>query len=84
MLLGHSAGGAIAIRYMARHNGKGVDKLILCGAATPSLIKRSYFPYGISRDVVEEIIEGTYSDRPKMLRNFGDMFFIKKLLKVID
>ena len=73
---------AIAIRYMARHKGKGVDKLILCGAAAPSLIKRSYFPYGISREVVEEIIEGTYSDRPKMLKNFGDMFFYKKVSKL--
>ncbi|WP_133015041.1 alpha/beta fold hydrolase [Clostridium cuniculi] len=81
ILLGHSTGGAIAIRYMARHKGKGVDKLILCGAAAPSLIKRSYFPYGISRKAVEEIIEGTYSDRPKMLRNFGDMFFYKKVSK---
>lgn len=81
VLLGHSTGGAIAIRYMSRHKGKGVDKLILCGAAAPSLIKRSYFPYGISREAVEEIIEGTYSDRPKMLKKFGDMFFYKKVSK---
>lgn len=81
VLLGHSTGGAIAIRYMSRHKGKGVDKLILCGTAAPSLIKRSYFPYGISREAVEEIIEGTYSGRPKMLKKFGDMFFYKKVSK---
>ena len=28
ILLGHSTGGAIAVRYMARHDGVGVDKLI--------------------------------------------------------
>ncbi|EKY23215.1 alpha/beta fold hydrolase [Clostridium celatum] len=77
-LLGHSTGGAIAIRYMARHKGKGVDKLILCGAAAPSLIKRSYFPYGLRREAVEEIIKGTYNDRPKMLKDFGDTFFYKR------
>lgn len=80
-LLGHSTGGAIAIRYMARHKDSGVKKLILCAAAAPSLIKRSYFPYGVDREVVEEIIRGTYKDRPKMLKNFGEIFFYKKVSK---
>lgn len=77
-LLGHSTGGAIALRYMNRHLGKGVNKLILCAAAAPSLIKRSYFPYGLKSEVVYEIIKQTYSDRPKMLKNFGEIFFYKK------
>lgn len=78
ILLGHSTGGAIAARYMARHQGYGVKGLILCAAAAPSLIKRSYFPYGIDTKVVENIISGTYNDRPKMLKDFGDIFFYKK------
>ena len=72
---GHSTGGAIAIRYMARHNGHGVSKLALFAAAAPSLIKRPHFPFGLEKEAVEEIIQTTYSDRPKMLRNFGDIFF---------
>ena len=32
-LAGHSTGGAIAIRYMARHSGYGVSKLVLIDAA---------------------------------------------------
>ena len=78
ILLGHSTGGAIAVRYMNRHLGKGVNKLILCAAAAPSLIRRSYFPYGIKKEVVYEIIKETYIDRPKMLKNFGEIFFYKK------
>lgn len=74
-LTGHSTGGAIAIRYMARHNQYGVSKLGLFAAAAPSLIKRPYFPYGLPREAVTDIINGTYTDRPKMLRNFGDTFF---------
>lgn len=74
---GHSTGGAIAIRYMARHNGYGVSKLALFAAAAPSLIKRSYFPYGLPKEAVDEIIQGTYTDRPKMLRGFGDIFFFQ-------
>jgi non-heme chloroperoxidase len=76
-LLGHSNGGAIACRYMGRHRGFGVSKLVLVGAAAPSLVKRQNFPYGVDQEVVLQIIEGTYTDRPQMLRNFGDMFFFQ-------
>lgn len=72
---GHSTGGAICIRYMARHNGYGVSKLALFAAAAPSLIQRSYFPYGLQKQAVINIIQGTYSDRPSMLRGFGNMIF---------
>lgn len=42
----------------------------------PSLIKRPDFPYGLDKETVLKLIEGTYTDRPKMLQGFGDMFFI--------
>lgn len=74
-LLGHSTGGAIAVRYMARHQGYGVSKLVLCAAAAPSLIQRPYFPYGLPKQAVLDIIQGTYSDRPSMLKGFGGMIF---------
>lgn len=74
-LLGHSTGGAICIRYMARHNGYGVSKLVLCAAAAPSLIRRSYFPYGLKSEDVFNIIQGVYKDRPQTLRDFGNMIF---------
>jgi non-heme chloroperoxidase len=76
---GHSTGGAIAIRYMARHNGHGAAKLALFDAAAPSLVKRPNFPYGIEKDVVLQIIKGTYNDRPKMLQDFGDIFFYQRI-----
>ena len=72
---GHSTGGAICIRYMARHNGYGVSKLALFAAAAPSLIQRPYFPYGLQKQAVINIIQGTYSDRPNMLKGFGNMIF---------
>lgn len=76
-LVGHSTGGAIALRYMYRHNGYGVAKLVLVAAAAPSLIKRPNFQYGIDKQVVTDIIKGTYNDRPLMLREFGDKFFFR-------
>lgn len=80
-LVGHSTGGAIAVRYMARHNGYGVSKLILVAAAAPSLIKLPNFPYGIDVEIVNQIIEGAYKDRPKMLTDFCDKFFFQYITK---
>jgi len=77
-LAGHSTGGAMAVRYMGRHKGYGVSKLVLIAAAVPSLIKRPDFPYGIDKETVLQIIEGTYTDRPQMLRNFGERFFFQR------
>jgi len=79
ILAGHSTGGAIAIRYMARHHGYGVSKLALFAAAAPSLIQRPNFPYGLEKEVVTKIIEGTYADRPQMLSDFGDIFFFQHI-----
>ncbi|WP_353097247.1 alpha/beta hydrolase [Tissierella praeacuta] len=79
VLAGHSTGGAIAIRYMARYNGYGVSKLALFAAAAPSLIKRPNFPYGLDKETVIEIIRGTYDDRPQMLSNFGNIFFFQHI-----
>lgn len=83
-LAGHSTGGAIAIRYMARHNGYGVSKLALLAAAAPSLIKRPYFPYGVSKETVNELIQGTYNDRPKMLKDFGNIFFYQHITEAFS
>lgn len=83
-LAGHSTGGAIAIRYMARHKGHGVSKLALFAAAAPSLIKRPNFPYGLDKETVVELIQGTYTDRPKMLQDFGNTFFYQHITQAFS
>lgn len=84
MLLGHSTGGAIALKYMLRHQGYGVNKLVLVAAAAPSLIKRPDFPYGLDKTVVLKIIEDTYNDRPQMLRDFGNSFFFQYITEALS
>ncbi|WP_446897164.1 alpha/beta fold hydrolase [Clostridium sp. LBM24168] len=81
MLAGHSTGGAIAARYMSRYKGYGVSKLMFFAAAAPSLIKRPNFPYGLDKKIVTDIIDQTYEDRPKMLSDFGDIFFFKHITR---
>jgi len=83
-LAGHSNGGAIAIRYMSRHKGYGVSKLALFAAVGPSLIKRPNFPYGLDKETVLQIIQGTYTDRPKMLQDFGDIFFYQHITEAFS
>ncbi len=74
---GHSTGGAVAIRYMARHNEFGVRRLALFAAAAPSLIRRPNFPYGLKAENIHKMICTTCTDRPAMLRSFGRSFFFK-------
>jgi non-heme chloroperoxidase len=68
-------GGAIAIHYMARHQGSGIAKLALLGAAAPCFTKREDFPHGIEKAAVDDLIRQTYTDRPSMLKNFSEIFF---------
>ncbi|WP_202709795.1 alpha/beta fold hydrolase [Sporosalibacterium faouarense] len=83
-LAGHSMGGAIVIRYMARHNEYGVSKLALFGAAAPSFTMRPNFPYGLSLEAVNKFINEAYNDRPKLLREFGNMFFFQNVSNPIS
>lgn len=75
VLVGFSMGGAIALHYMARHQGSDISKLILLGAAAPCFTKREGFPYGIEKTAVDDLIRQTELDRPSMLRNFSEIFF---------
>jgi non-heme chloroperoxidase len=67
-LVGHSTGGAIAIRYMARYNGYGVCKLVLIDAAAPT---------GFTTETANKLITETYNDRPKMMQGVTDIFFFQ-------
>ncbi len=76
ILVGFSIGGAIAIRYMGRHSGHKVSKLALLAAASPVFTQRPNYPFGLPVEEVNKIIFDTYTDRPKMVSDFGDKFFV--------
>ncbi|MBP1994377.1 alpha/beta fold hydrolase [Paenibacillus eucommiae] len=67
-LAGHSTGGAISIRYMARYQGYGVSKLVLIDAASPTSVPEEF---------ANKFITETYNDRPKMLQGVTDLFFFQ-------
>lgn len=74
-LAGHSMGGAIAIRYMARHGGHRASRLALLAAAAPSFTQRPGFPWGMARQQADRLIANLYRDRPQAVQSFGQMFF---------
>src|SRR5690554_30865 len=71
---GFSMGGAIAIHYVAKYNSARVSKLALFGAAAPVWTKRNDYPYGFSKDDVNDLITLSKINRPQLLENFGKIF----------
>lgn len=67
-LVGHSTGGAIAIRYMTRYNGLGVSQLVLVDAAAP---------LGFSAETANRYLKQTLNDRPKLMQDVIDGFFFQ-------
>lgn len=77
-IVGFSMGGAIAMHYVAKYRAQGIDKVVLMGAAAPSWTKRTDFPYGMEKSSVDALIAQAYKDRPKLLSDFGKIFFSKE------
>jgi pimeloyl-ACP methyl ester carboxylesterase len=74
-LVGFAMGGAIALRYMARHGGDLIDNLVLCGAAAPSFTSRPDFPFGSEPGLVQNFISLCYTDRAKLNADFISRYF---------
>lgn len=74
-LAGFSMGGAVALKYASMYRGKGIRRLALLAAATPSFTTRPGFPYGTPHDEVDAILAGIEADRPKAVADFGKNFF---------
>ncbi|AIQ10848.1 alpha/beta fold hydrolase [Paenibacillus durus] len=76
-LAGFSMGGAIALHYAARHQGFRLSQLLLLAAAAPKLAQGEGYPYGMPVSAFNQLIAGTYADRPQTVASFGERFFAK-------
>ena len=79
VLAGFSMGGAIAIRYMARHKAHRISKLMLFGAAAPAFVKSTEWPFGRTTFEVESMLHETNNNRPLMIEGLLKNFFYQKL-----
>lgn len=75
ILVGFSMGGPIVIKYMSKYNNDRVSKLVLLAAAAPSFTQHPGYPYGMTKEQIDELLVQTYHDRPQMLTDFGKLFF---------
>lgn len=68
---GYSMGGALAIRYMTRHQGAHVSKLALFSATAPSSIQRANYPHSFFRaEDINGMIELSLTNRPLLIETF--------------
>ena len=74
-LVGFSMGGAIVMHYIAKYFSELVSKVVFMGAAAPSFTKRENYPYGLEKSACDDLIIQSSHDRPKMVSDFGKMFF---------
>jgi pimeloyl-ACP methyl ester carboxylesterase len=74
VLGGFSMGGAVSLHYLIKYKAAHISKLALFGAAAPSWIQRSDFPYGTSEEAANEIIHLLMTNRPQQIENIGKMF----------
>ncbi|RZK12761.1 MAG: alpha/beta hydrolase [Flavobacterium sp.] len=75
---GFSMGGAVVIHYVTKYNAAHVSKLALFGAAAPSWIQRDGFPYGLTKEAVDGVIQATLTGRQDLIASFGALFPAKE------
>ena len=74
VLGGFSMGGAVALYYAARFKAAHISKLALFGAAAPIWTQRPDYPFGVSQEDAQQLIDLSRVDRPKLYEDFGKIF----------
>ena len=74
-LVGFSMGGGEVARYMSRHGGARVSKVVFVSAVTPYLLKADDNPDGVPQAQFDGMIEQIEADRFAFLAGFGKQFF---------
>lgn len=74
-LVGFSMGGGEMARYMSRHGGARVSKVVFVSSVTPYLLKTDDNPDGVDKSVFDDMIENINKDRFDFLASFGKKFY---------
>jgi non-heme chloroperoxidase len=67
--VGHSTGGGQAARYVARHGGGRVAKLVLIGAVPPIMVRSAANPGGLPMDVFDGLRRQLAANRSQFYRD---------------
>ncbi|UYZ63365.1 alpha/beta fold hydrolase [Hymenobacter weizhouensis] len=74
-LVGFSMGGGEVARYMSRHGGARVSKVVFVAAVTPFLLKTDDNPDGVDKDTFDDMVDNIRKDRFDFLASFGKKFY---------
>ncbi len=74
-LVGFSMGAGEIARYMSRHNGARVAKVVLVGGVTPFLLKTDDNPDGVDQSVFDGMVDNIKKDRADFLQTFAKQFY---------
>ena len=79
-LVGMSMGGGEVARYMGRHGGARVSKVVFLSAVTPYMLRTEDNPGGVNHKVFDEMKENLNKDRAGFLQDFSKQFYGVTLL----
>lgn len=74
-LVGFSMGGGEVARYMSRHQGKSVSKIVLVSSILPFRLKTKDNPAGAEQAAFDETARALGDDRAKFFTGFFEKFF---------
>lgn len=75
-LIGHSMACGEIVRYLSRHGGARVARIVLVAPTTPCLLQSADNPHGIPAEAFEALRAGWRRDFPKWVRDNVDPFFL--------
>jgi pimeloyl-ACP methyl ester carboxylesterase len=78
VLAGYDFGGMIAAYYIAQYSPKNVSQLILVSATVPKYTRGEDYPYGFSRDDVNQLIAFSENNLAEMLDIYGPFFGLEE------
>jgi len=79
-LVGFSMGGGEVARYMSRHQGARVSKVVFVSSVTPYLLKTEDNPDGVDKSTFDDMLKNLGKDRPDFLATFGKQFYGEGML----
>ncbi len=79
-LVGMSMGGGEVARYMGRHNGARVSKVVFVSAVTPYMLETEDNPDGVDGKIFDGMKENLEKDRAAFLKDFSKQFYGVSLL----
>ena len=74
-LVGHSTGGGEVARYVGRHGGSRLARVVLVGSVTPLMLKTQANPGGLPMAIFDDIRAGVSADRSQFFKDLTLPFY---------